>query len=151
MSRYVYSVQLVHYQRALHKKEQQEWKLNVCSSASAWTKTQPTTFDKILIYNNISFFHRILHDQSSASGIHSQTLDTMRQKLGEMEGTLAREQQAHKSYQQEASERQSRLEQEQKTLADSLTAAEKKITEEKGICKKKFKDENVARNQKTSY
>ncbi|KAK7104738.1 golgin subfamily A member 5-like [Littorina saxatilis] len=74
---------------------------------------------------------RILHDQSSASGMHSQTLDTMRHKLAEMEATLAREQQAHKHYQQEAAERQSRLEQEQKALADALTAAEKKVTEEK--------------------
>ncbi|KAL8610947.1 hypothetical protein ACOMHN_042564 [Nucella lapillus] len=74
---------------------------------------------------------RILQDQSSASGMHSQTLDTMRHKLTEMEDTLQREQQAHKRYQQEASERQSRLEQEQKALAEALTNAEKKVTEEK--------------------
>ena len=36
--------------------------------------------------------------------------------------------------QQETTERQSRLEQEQKALADALTAAEKKVTEEKGVC-----------------
>ncbi|XP_076464926.1 golgin subfamily A member 5-like [Babylonia areolata] len=74
---------------------------------------------------------RILQDQSSASGMHSQALDTMRHKLTEMEGTLQREQQAHKRYQQEASERQSRLEQEQKALADALTNAEKRVSEEK--------------------
>lgn len=75
---------------------------------------------------------RILHDQSSASGIHSQTLDTMRHKLTEMEGALAREQQAHKQYQQEAAGRQSRLEQEQRALAEALTAAEKKVSDERG-------------------
>ena len=31
--------------------------------------------------------------------MHSQALDTMRHKLAEMEGTLAREQEAHKHYQ----------------------------------------------------
>ena len=35
-------------------------------------------------------------------------------------------------FQQEAAERQGRLEQEQKVLADALTAAEKKVAEEKG-------------------
>ena len=49
--------------------------------------------------SNATLLNRILYDQSSASGMHSQTLDTMRQKLAEMEGTLAREQQAHKHYQ----------------------------------------------------
>lgn len=34
--------------------------------------------------------------------------------------------------QQEAAERQSRLEQEQKVLAEALTAAEKKMVDEKG-------------------
>lgn len=35
--------------------------------------------------------------------------------------------------QQEASDRQSRLEEEQRTLADALTAADRRATEEKGI------------------
>lgn len=75
---------------------------------------------------------RILKDQSSVSGMHSQTLDTMRHKLLEMENALTREQQTHKKYQQETSERQGRLEQEQMALADALTSAEKKLAEEKG-------------------
>ena len=42
---------------------------------------------------------RILHDHRSASGIHSQTMDTMRNRMEELEGMLAREQQAHKQIQ----------------------------------------------------
>lgn len=74
---------------------------------------------------------RLLQTQSSTSGMQSQALDSLRQKLTDTESLLHREQQTHVLYQKEASERQSRMEQELKSLADALTAAERKISEEK--------------------
>ncbi|KAK3093353.1 hypothetical protein FSP39_014385 [Pinctada imbricata] len=55
----------------------------------------------------------------------------LKHKLVEVEGALRREQEALKKIQQESSDRQSRLEQEQKSLAESLTAAERRVNEER--------------------
>ena len=65
-------------------------KTQLCTNSEGWKRER---------YSNAALLDRILHDQSSASGMHSQALDTMRHKLAEMEGTLAREQEAHKHYQ----------------------------------------------------
>lgn len=65
-------------------------KTQLCTTSEGWKRER---------YSNAALLNRILHDQSSASGMHSQALDTMRHKLAEMEGTLAREQEAHKHYQ----------------------------------------------------
>ncbi|XP_046351332.1 golgin subfamily A member 5-like isoform X1 [Haliotis rufescens] len=75
---------------------------------------------------------RILRDHTDSSGMHSQALDSLKEKLSEVEANLRREQDAFKHAQQEASGRQSRLEQEQRTMAEALTAAERKLTEERG-------------------
>ncbi|GFN97678.1 golgin subfamily a member 5 [Plakobranchus ocellatus] len=74
---------------------------------------------------------RILQDHSHSSGMHGQALDSMKEKLEEVEGTLRREQEAYRLAQQEANERQSKMEREQQSLAEALTAAEKKATQEK--------------------
>ena len=42
------------------------------------------------------FFARILRDHSDSSGIHGQALDSLRQKLTEVEASLQREQEASK-------------------------------------------------------
>ncbi|XP_013084244.2 golgin subfamily A member 5-like isoform X1 [Biomphalaria glabrata] len=74
---------------------------------------------------------RILRDHTDSSGLHSQALDSMKEKLEEVEAALRREQTAYKQAQQEASQRQSKLEQEQRAMAESLTLTEKKLSEEK--------------------
>ncbi|XP_022330942.2 golgin subfamily A member 5-like [Crassostrea virginica] len=74
---------------------------------------------------------RILRDHTDSSGVHSQALDSLQAKLSEVEAALRREQDSLKQVQQEASVRQSRLEEEQRTLADALTAAERRANEER--------------------
>lgn len=74
---------------------------------------------------------RILRDHSDSSGVHGQALDSLQAKLSEVEATLRREQDSLKQVQQEATVRQSRLEEEQRSLADALTAAERRVNEEK--------------------
>ncbi|XP_071784235.1 golgin subfamily A member 5-like [Asterias amurensis] len=75
--------------------------------------------------------NRILRDHSDASGVHSNALDSVKEKLQETEGTLKREQDAYKSAQVEFMERQGRLESEQQNLAESLTTTQKRYHEEK--------------------
>lgn len=74
---------------------------------------------------------RILQDHTDSSGMHSQALDTLKYKLVEVEAALQREQEAYKKAQQEASDRQSRLEEEQRSLAESLTTSERRFNEER--------------------
>ncbi|XP_052270868.1 golgin subfamily A member 5-like isoform X2 [Dreissena polymorpha] len=76
--------------------------------------------------------NRILRDHSDSSGIHSQALDSMRQKLTEVEMALQRELDANKAFKEEAVERQSRLEEEQRGFTEALAKAEKKYADEKG-------------------
>lgn len=74
---------------------------------------------------------RILKDHSDSSGMHGQALDAMKEKLEEVEAALRREQEAYKQVQQEAGERQERLQQEQQSMIEAMTIAEKKLTEER--------------------
>ncbi|KAL4239078.1 Golgin subfamily A member 5 [Mactra antiquata] len=74
---------------------------------------------------------RILRDHSDSSGIHGQALDSLRQKLIEVESALQREQESNKIARQEATDRQTRVEEEQRSFTEALTAAEKKYNDEK--------------------
>lgn len=74
---------------------------------------------------------RLLKDHSDVSGLHGQALDSLRLKLTEVEGQLQREEEAHKRTEQEAAERQARLEEEQRSFTEALTVAERKLAEEK--------------------
>ncbi|XP_013406597.1 golgin subfamily A member 5 isoform X2 [Lingula anatina] len=75
--------------------------------------------------------NRILQDQSSMSGVQSQALESLKEKLAEAEAALRREQDAYKNAQQEAMQRQSKLEAEQQSLAAQLRDTQKKLSEEK--------------------
>ncbi|XP_060558221.1 golgin subfamily A member 5-like isoform X4 [Ruditapes philippinarum] len=75
---------------------------------------------------------RILRDHTDSSGIHGQALDSLRQKLSEVEATLEREQEANKISRQEAADRQTRMEEEQRSFTEALASAEKKYSDEKG-------------------
>ncbi|XP_060558224.1 golgin subfamily A member 5-like isoform X6 [Ruditapes philippinarum] len=74
---------------------------------------------------------RILRDHTDSSGIHGQALDSLRQKLSEVEATLEREQEANKISRQEAADRQTRMEEEQRSFTEALASAEKKYSDEK--------------------
>ncbi|XP_038073252.1 golgin subfamily A member 5-like [Patiria miniata] len=74
---------------------------------------------------------RILRDHSDASGVHSNALDSVKDRLGETESLLKREQDAYKTAQVEFMERQGKLESEQQNLAEALTSSQKKYHEEK--------------------
>lgn len=84
-----------------------------------------------VVQNLESHRDRILQDHTDSSGMHGQALDTLKSKLVEVEATLKREQEAYKRAQQEFCERQSRLEEEQRSLAEALTTSERKYNEEK--------------------
>ncbi|XP_070578497.1 golgin subfamily A member 5-like [Ptychodera flava] len=75
---------------------------------------------------------RILKDHDDSSGIQGQALDSLREKLHESEAALRREQEAYKSAQAEAMARQNKLEQEHRSLAESLTSFQQKYNSEKG-------------------
>lgn len=75
---------------------------------------------------------RILQDHTDSSGMHGQALDSVKQKLVEVEDSLRREQEAYKQAQQESSDRQSRLEKEQRSFTDALATAEKKALDDRG-------------------
>ncbi|CAH1263166.1 GOLGA5 [Branchiostoma lanceolatum] len=74
---------------------------------------------------------RILRDHSDSSGIHSQALDSLREKLHEAEAALKREQESYKIAQNEAMERQHKLEGERHSMAESLTSAQKQVQDDK--------------------
>ncbi|XP_072031496.1 golgin subfamily A member 5-like [Amphiura filiformis] len=74
---------------------------------------------------------RILKDHSDSSGIQSQALDSIREKLTESDHILQREKEAFKATQVEFMERQSKMEQDQQRLAEALTTAQKKVNDEK--------------------
>ncbi|XP_050405354.1 golgin subfamily A member 5 [Patella vulgata] len=88
---------------------------------------------------------RILQDHTDSSGMHSQALDSLKDRLTEVEAALKREQEAYKKAQQEASERQSKLEQEQQTLAEALTQAERRASEEKSKTTEAFNQVKMAK------
>jgi len=58
-------------------------------------KTGGTYWDMFcMVYGNAC--DRILHDQSSVAGLHSQALDTLQEKLNEAEASLRLETEQHR-------------------------------------------------------
>lgn len=74
---------------------------------------------------------RLLQDHSASTGVHSHALDTLKAKLEEAENKLKSEQESQKKLEQEAMERQAKLQEEQAAMAESLKNMQKKINEEK--------------------
>eukprot|EP00057_Strongylocentrotus_purpuratus_P031810 XP_785735.3 PREDICTED: golgin subfamily A member 5 [Strongylocentrotus purpuratus] len=75
--------------------------------------------------------HRILQDHSDSSGMQSHALDSINDKLLESEQAFKREQESYRFAQTEFMERQSKIEIEQCALAESLSATQKKLADEK--------------------
>uniref|UniRef100_A0A3P8VMK5 Golgin subfamily A member 5 n=1 Tax=Cynoglossus semilaevis TaxID=244447 RepID=A0A3P8VMK5_CYNSE len=74
---------------------------------------------------------RIMQDHTEGSSMHSQALETLRERLREAELALRREQDGYRQMQTECTGRLSKLEAERQTLAETVTAAERRAAEEK--------------------
>ncbi|RVE57579.1 hypothetical protein OJAV_G00217570 [Oryzias javanicus] len=74
---------------------------------------------------------RILQDHTEGSSMHSQALETMQERLREAESTVRREQESYRQLQTEYAGRMGKLEAERQTLAETLTAAERRAGDDK--------------------
>nr|XP_056706990.1 golgin subfamily A member 5 [Euleptes europaea] len=74
---------------------------------------------------------RIIQDNCEGNSLHNQALQTLQERLHDAESTLKREQDGYKQMQNEFSARLSKMEAERQSLAEAVTAAERKCTEEK--------------------
>uniref|UniRef100_UPI00398F0C68 golgin subfamily A member 5 isoform X2 n=1 Tax=Pristiophorus japonicus TaxID=55135 RepID=UPI00398F0C68 len=75
--------------------------------------------------------NRILQDHSEGSSLHNQAYQTMQERLLEAESSLKREQDSYNQMQNEFASRLSKVEFERQSLAETLTASERKVIEEK--------------------
>uniref|UniRef100_A0A672JMF7 Golgin subfamily A member 5 n=1 Tax=Salarias fasciatus TaxID=181472 RepID=A0A672JMF7_SALFA len=74
---------------------------------------------------------RILQDHTEGSSMHSQALETIQERLREAELSLRREQDNYRQMQSEYNGRLSKLEAERQTLAETVSAAERRAADEK--------------------
>ncbi|XP_008300926.1 golgin subfamily A member 5 [Stegastes partitus] len=74
---------------------------------------------------------RIMQDHTEGSSMHSQALETIQERLREADLALRREQDSYRQMQSECAGRLSKLEAERQTLAETVTAAERRAAEEK--------------------
>ncbi|XP_060117838.1 golgin subfamily A member 5 [Heteronotia binoei] len=74
---------------------------------------------------------RIIQDNCEGNSLHNQALQTLRERLHDAESALKREQDGYKQMQNEFAARLSKMEVERQSLAEAVTAAERKCTEEK--------------------
>ncbi|XP_073689905.1 golgin subfamily A member 5 [Garra rufa] len=74
---------------------------------------------------------RILQDQSEGSSLQSQALHTLQDRVRDAEAAVKREQEGYRQMQNEFGARLAKVEAERQQLAESLTNAERRMTEEK--------------------
>uniref|UniRef100_A0ACB8G5V2 Golgin sub A member 5 n=1 Tax=Sphaerodactylus townsendi TaxID=933632 RepID=A0ACB8G5V2_9SAUR len=74
---------------------------------------------------------RIIQDNCEGNSLHNQALQTLQERLHDAESTLNREQDGYKQMQHELLSRLNKMEVERQGLAEAVTAAERKCTEEK--------------------
>ncbi|KAM9707566.1 golgin subfamily A member 5 [Menidia menidia] len=74
---------------------------------------------------------RVIQDHTEGSSMQTQALETMQERLREAEQTVRREQDSYRQMQNEYSCRLAKLEAERQTLAETVTAGERRATEEK--------------------
>ncbi|XP_015282660.1 PREDICTED: golgin subfamily A member 5 [Gekko japonicus] len=74
---------------------------------------------------------RILQDNCEGNSLHNQALQTLQERLHDAESAFKREQDGYKQMQNEFAARLSKMEVERQSLAEAVTAAERKCTEEK--------------------
>ncbi|XP_073339675.1 golgin subfamily A member 5 [Pagrus major] len=74
---------------------------------------------------------RIMQDHTEGSSMHSQALETLQERLREAETSLRREQDSYRQMQIEYAGRLSKVEAERQTLAETVSATERRGGEEK--------------------
>ncbi|XP_036131723.1 golgin subfamily A member 5 [Molossus molossus] len=74
---------------------------------------------------------RITQDHSEGSILQNQALQTLQERLHEADATLKREQESYKQMQSEFAARLNKMEVERQNLAEAVTLAERKYSEEK--------------------
>ena len=74
----------------------------------------------------------MLRDHTSASGVQSQALDTLKDKLADAEERLRHERQSSEKAHSELHSRQSRVESELQHVSEQLAAAQRRLNDEKG-------------------
>lgn len=74
---------------------------------------------------------RIMQDHTEGNSMQSQALETLQERVRETELALRREQDSYRQMQTEYAGRLSKLEAERQTLAETVTAAERRAAEEK--------------------
>ncbi|GAB1609746.1 golgin subfamily A member 5-like [Argonauta hians] len=115
-------------QEALNCKDSQLAVLKIrLEEADADLKRSQSMLEKLEKENS-----RVLMDHSASSGVQNQALETLKNRVSELEESLKREREAYQKVQLEASERHSRLELDQQTLAEQLNVSNKRMNDEKG-------------------
>ncbi|XP_076013628.1 golgin subfamily A member 5 [Genypterus blacodes] len=74
---------------------------------------------------------RIIQDHSEGSSMQSQALETIQERLRDAELSLRREQDDYRQMQSECAARLAKIEADRQTLAESVTAAERRVAEER--------------------
>ncbi|XP_008593113.1 PREDICTED: golgin subfamily A member 5 [Galeopterus variegatus] len=74
---------------------------------------------------------RIMQDHSEGSSLQNQALQTLQERLYEADATLKREQESYKQMQNEFAARLNKVEVERQNLAEAVTLAERKYSDEK--------------------
>ncbi|KAK7078926.1 Golgin subfamily A member 5 [Halocaridina rubra] len=74
---------------------------------------------------------RLLDGVNESSGLHSHAIQTVQDRLAEVQGLLDRERHHHSSTQAELTKRITQLEEEQQGIATALTEAQRKLEDEK--------------------
>lgn len=74
---------------------------------------------------------RIVQDHTEGSSMQNQALETIQERLREAEQAVRREQDSYRQMQSEHASRLSKLEGERQTLAETVTAADRRAAEEK--------------------
>ncbi|XP_054828328.1 golgin subfamily A member 5 isoform X2 [Eublepharis macularius] len=74
---------------------------------------------------------RIIQDNCEGNSLHNQALQTLQERLHDAESALRREQDSYKQMQNEFAARLSKMEVERQSLAEAVTATERKSVEEK--------------------
>ncbi|XP_057588728.1 golgin subfamily A member 5 isoform X2 [Hippopotamus amphibius kiboko] len=74
---------------------------------------------------------RIMQDHSEGSSLQNQALQTLQERLHEADATLKREQESYKQMQSEFAARLNKVEVERQNLAEAVTLAERKCSDEK--------------------
>lgn len=74
---------------------------------------------------------RIMQDHKEGSSLQNQALQTLQERLHEADATLKREQESYKQMQSEFAARLNKMEVDRQNLAEAVTLAERKYSEEK--------------------